>query len=175
VTARVLIAGVGNELLGDDGFGPAVARALFGARWPEGVEVTVRDVGLRGRDLAFEIAAGGDPGWDLLIVVDTVATGAPPGTVRRLSPTLARSAAADPHAMDLAAVIELARALGAAIPEIELFGCDVVDVDERVGLSPPVASAVAEAADAIARRVASLASKTEGARGDEVPAKEEIA
>lgn len=72
---RVLIAGIGNVLLGDDGVGPHVVRSLESAyEFPEGVEL--EDLGTPALDFIDHIA-----GLDVLIVVDAVSNGTVPGTV----------------------------------------------------------------------------------------------
>ncbi len=53
VSKRVLVAGIGNIFLGDDGFGAAVARRLAAAECPPGMEVA--DFGIRGMDLAYAL------------------------------------------------------------------------------------------------------------------------
>jgi hypothetical protein len=61
---RVLVAGIGNLFLGDDGWGVALAARLSERRLPAGVEVA--DFGIRGMDLAYAMqegyAAWRDPG-----------------------------------------------------------------------------------------------------------------
>ena len=67
MTARVLVAGIGNLFLGDDGFGPEVVRRLAaGGQPPPGVQVT--DYGIRGMHLAYDLLDG----WDALILVDAL-------------------------------------------------------------------------------------------------------
>ena len=64
--ARVLVAGIGNIFLGDDGFGVEVAGRLAGRRRPRGVKVV--DFGIRGVHLAYELLDG----YDLPVLVDAV-------------------------------------------------------------------------------------------------------
>jgi hydrogenase maturation protease len=72
---RVLIAGIGNVLLGDDGVGPYVVRQLeSGYSFDEGVEL--EDLGTPALDFIDHIA-----GLDALIVIDSVDNGKPPGTI----------------------------------------------------------------------------------------------
>jgi hydrogenase maturation protease len=72
---RVLIAGIGNVLLGDDGVGPYVVRALDAAySFPEGV--ALEDLGTPALDFIDHLA-----GLDALIVVDAANNGEIPGTV----------------------------------------------------------------------------------------------
>jgi hydrogenase maturation protease len=78
---KILIAGIGNMFLGDDGFGSAVAQRLCGHPWPS--HVTVVDYGIRGMDLAFALTSG----IDAAILVDACARGGEPGTLYKIEPT----------------------------------------------------------------------------------------
>src|ERR1700756_2480180 len=71
----ILIAGVGNAWLRDDGFGGAVARALEQRELPEGV--AVMDAGTGGLDLAYEVMRG----FDALVLLDVSRQGGEPGTL----------------------------------------------------------------------------------------------
>ena len=75
MTARVLVAGIGNVFLGDDGFGVAVAQRMLERGAPAGVRVL--DAGIRGFDLACALLEG----WDAAILIDAVQRGGPPGTL----------------------------------------------------------------------------------------------
>ncbi|GAA2459939.1 hypothetical protein GCM10010191_95410 [Actinomadura vinacea] len=94
---KVLVAGVGNVLLGDDGFGVEVAGRLGAAPLPDGVRVA--DFGVRGVQLAHELLDG----YDGLVLIDAVRLGDPPGTLSIIEPeTWAEHAAPVPDAQDLA-------------------------------------------------------------------------
>ena len=72
---RVLIAGIGNILLGDDGVGPYVLRLLeVSYSFDEGV--VLEDLGTPALDFIDHIA-----GLDALIVIDSVDNGEPAGTI----------------------------------------------------------------------------------------------
>ena len=72
---RVLIAGIGNVLLGDDGVGPYVVRGLAASfEFEPGVQV--EDLGTPALDLIDHLT-----GIDALILVDSVENGAPAGTI----------------------------------------------------------------------------------------------
>ncbi|MBA3399022.1 MAG: hydrogenase maturation protease [Actinomycetota bacterium] len=134
---RVLIAGVGNVLRGDDGFGVEVARRLEAMTLPAGVRVV--ETGIGGIALVQEL----QDGWDVLIVVDTVDRGRPPGTVLVIEPDVVDVAAiswserhdllADMHLATPERALMLARALGVLPPVVRLVGCQPYDA-ERVGL-----------------------------------------
>lgn len=75
MNARVLVAGIGNVFLGDDGFGVESVRALAEHPLPEGVEVV--DFGVRGVHLAYQLLDG----YDTLLLLDATARGGEPGTL----------------------------------------------------------------------------------------------
>ncbi|HZJ53476.1 MAG TPA: hydrogenase maturation protease [Myxococcaceae bacterium] len=137
---RTLVAGVGNVFLGDDGFGVEVAQRLASVPLPPGVEV--RDFGIGGVHLAYQLLEG----YDTLVLVDAVGRDAPPGTLFVIEPDprdLGHDL--DAHGFDPASVLELARTLGTSVPRVLLVGCVPAEVEERLGLSPPVERAVEEA------------------------------
>lgn len=143
---RVLVAGIGNVFLGDDGFGTAVAQRLAAMELPAGVEVV--DFGIRGRDLAYALGQS----YDAAILIDTVARGGRPGRLAVIEPDVKNDDAAVPdgHRMDPVAVLKLARRLGGLPPQVYLVGCEPMRVGEGdamfTGLSAPVAAAVEPAA-----------------------------
>jgi hydrogenase maturation protease len=71
----VLVAGIGNIFLADDGFGCEVIRQLVGREVPDTVKI--EDFGIRGMHLAYELLDG----YDTAILVDATPRGEPPGTV----------------------------------------------------------------------------------------------
>ncbi|MGY1942206.1 hydrogenase maturation protease [Nocardia asiatica] len=146
----MLIAGIGNIFLGDDGFGPEVVRRL--PRHPDpGVRVV--DYGIRGMHLAYDLL---DP-WAALVLVDAVPGRGAPGRVEvfRAVPE-DTGAALDAHAMSPDAVFAGVRALGGVLPPTVVVGCQVARVDEGIGLSEPVAAAVDEAVAAVGGVLADL-------------------
>jgi hydrogenase maturation protease len=167
--SRVLVAGVGNVFLSDDGFGVEVARRLAGHQLPAGVEVA--DVGIRGMHLAYRLLDG----YRALVLVDTVRRGGSPGTLYLLEHDLDEPTAAvlDAHGMDPAAVLgmldQLAGGVGVERPvdRVLVVGCEPDSMDEGIGLSPPVAAVVDRAAAAVVELVGDLLH--EGGR-DEDPA-----
>lgn len=146
--ARVLVAGVGNMFLGDDGFGVEVARRLQQSNLPSSVEVV--DAGIAGLHLAYKLADG----YDLFIAVDAVSRGEPPGTLCVLEPRLDDEAGtADAHAIDLRAVFAMVRTLGGRLGRVLVVGCEPAYIQERMGLSPEVEASIEPAV----RRVRQLA------------------
>jgi len=147
MTGSVLVAGVGNIFLGDDGFGVEVARRLSTEPLPENVRVA--DYGIRGVHLAYQLLDG----YDTLILVDAVSRGEPPGTVFVIEPDLGLGTplngvppAMNAHDLDPASVLGLVRHLGGRIDRVLVVGCEPQQTDERIGLSEPVQRAVGEAA-----------------------------
>ncbi len=139
--ARVLVAGVGNVLLGDDGFGVVVANRLLAAPLPPGV--SVMEFGVRALHLAFELM---NP-YELVVLVDAMARGAAPGTVFVIEPSLDElddGLLPDAHGLHPAAVLRMARALGARTDHIRIVGCQPAKLEEHIGLSAPVQMAVEE-------------------------------
>ena len=140
---RVLVAGVGNLFLSDDGFGPEVVRRLA-EQGGLPAHVRVADYGIRGMHLAYDLL---DP-HDALILVDTVAAGDRPGAVVVLE--VGREdlgdGDSDPHGMDPAAMLAGLGRLGGTLPPTYVVGCRPATVEEGIGLSPAVEAAVTEAA-----------------------------
>jgi len=139
---KTLVAGIGNIFFGDDGFGVEVAHRLLSVDLPDGVRVV--DYGIRGVHLAYDMLDG----FDVVVLVDTIARGDEPGTVSLLDVTasggdvLALPRPLDPHGMAPDAVLELVRSLGGEPAQVYVVGCEPVDCEERMGLSPVVAAAV---------------------------------
>lgn len=144
---RILVAGIGNVFLGDDGFGVALADRLSCRELPEGVEVI--DFGIRGIDLAFAM----QDDLDAVVLLDATARGGSPGTlyVIEAEPPDADAVALDTHAMDPVKVMGLVRALGSEPPPTYVIGCEPLtrmraDDEELVAaLSEPVRAALGEA------------------------------
>jgi hydrogenase maturation protease len=169
MSRRILIAGIGNIFLGDDGFGVAVAAKLAERPLPEGV--VVADIGVRALHLAFDLLDR--PA--LLLVVDAVDRGEPPGTLTLIEPRLDGSTGGipDAHSMNLATVVDALRGLGGEVPPVLVVGCQPAFIGEQIGLSPTVASAVPAAVALIERTIARLIA--EQSKDAAVPAAEETA
>ncbi len=150
---RILIAGIGNIFLGDDGFGVEVAGALSNIGLPS--EVRVADFGIRGLDLAYAL----QDGYDATILIDAFPHGEAPGTVYVFEPDLTDPGAMarqanfiEPHAMNPVNVLLMATAMNARLKRVLLVGCEPASLggDEgAMGLSAPVNSAVPEAAKVV--------------------------
>ncbi len=146
MTGRVLVAGIGNLFLGDDGFGPEVVRRLAGsADLP--AQVRVVDYGIRGMHLAYDLLDG----YRALVLVDALPGAGPPGelTVLQIGPDELGSGDFDPHGMAPVAVLASVRQLGGTLPPTYLVGCRPASVAEGIGLSDPVAATVPQAMAAV--------------------------
>jgi hydrogenase maturation protease len=159
---HVLVAGIGNLFLGDDGFGPEVVRRL-GDSLPPGVRVA--DYGIRGMHLVYDLL---NP-CDALVLIDALpGTDEPPGRVVVLEVHAEdlRAGDFDAHGMDPAAMLAGLARLGGSLPATYVVGCRAANFDEGIGLSEPVAAAVGEAAEAVRTLVSRLLT-------DEAPQREE--
>jgi hydrogenase maturation protease len=149
---RVLVAGIGNVFLGDDGFGVEVVNRIDRAGLPDGVDVA--DYGIRGVHLAYELLDGRHA---TLIMVDAVPTGETPGTVSVLevpnedAPAhgqgidVFETATVDAHGLHPEAVLDVLRGLGGHVDKVLVIGCEPASIEERMGLSDVVAASVDEA------------------------------
>ena len=160
----VLVAGIGNIFLGDDGFGVDVSRRLAGRDLPDGVHVV--DFGIRGWDLAHALLED----YDAAILVDAAPRGGAPGTLYLIEPQAEELDSAsgeaavsiETHAMDPVRVLRLARALGARPRRVLVVGCEPtpLDPDEYeagcMGLSESVRLAAEQAVDLVESVVADL-------------------
>ena len=156
----ILIAGVGNIFLGDDGFGVEVARRMAVRALPD--RVRVRDFGIRGFDLAYALTDE----HDAVILVDATRRGEPPGTLCALElDTEGRTAGAvETHGMDPANVLRLVAALGGRPRRVLLVGCEPSAIDpeteDLTGLSAPVESSVEPAVELVLSLVTRIREET---------------
>ncbi|MCX4471490.1 hydrogenase maturation protease [Micromonospora sp. NBC_01655] len=149
---RILVAGIGNIFLADDAFGVEVVQRLRDAVLPAGVDVS--DYGIRGMHLAYDLLDGHH---DVLVMVDALPLDEAPGTLAVLEVDLddpgwalrpadvLEAPAADGHGMDPESVLRLLRGLGGSVGRILVVGCQPAVLDERMGLSAPLAAAVDQA------------------------------
>jgi hydrogenase maturation protease len=167
MTRRLLIAGVGNIFLGDDGFGVEVVRRLTDADLPNWAHVV--DYGIRGMHLAYDLANG----YEAMILIDATPRGGAPGTVYVIEPDLAAGpedgtaadAASYPlfnaHGMQPDVVFSMLGMLDAGAREVLVVGCEPATVDYGIGLSAPVQEAVDEAVRIVLDLVANAAASGE--------------
>ena len=137
----VLVAGIGNIFLGDDGFGCEVVGRLAGTALPDGVRLV--DYGIRGMHLAYDLLDG----YDALVVVDALPGRGRPGdlTVLSVGPDDLGEGELDAHGMAPVSVLASLGQLGGTLPPTYVVGCRPAELSEGMGLSPAVADAVAPA------------------------------
>ena len=148
MTGRTLVAGVGNVFLRDDAFGVEVIRLLDGLPWPPGVQV--RDYGIRGVHLVYELLDG----CDLFVLVDAAPRGEEPGTVTVLevdlpSPESLPQPVMDAHDLTPDAIFGLLASLGGRPGRCLVVACEPADVTAGMGLSKPVQRALPDAVRAV--------------------------
>ncbi|MGA9529059.1 MAG: hydrogenase maturation protease [Terriglobales bacterium] len=144
---RILVAGIGNIFLGDDGFGVEVARRLLMCELPASVRVV--DFGIRSFDLAYAL----QDEYETTILIDAYPHGHPPGSVSLVEPDLTRihnseQAVVEAHAMNPLSVLRMAASMNANLKNILLVGCQPLTLggeEGYMGLSAPVEAAVDEA------------------------------
>ncbi len=154
----ILIAGVGNAWLHDDGFGGEVARRLSERTLPEGV--AVMDAGTGGLDLAYEVMRG----YDALVILDVSKQGGEPGTLYVMEPDEESVPAGiedgdviNPHSMDPQTVLRFVKSVGAWPGKVVVIACEPGDVEEMGwGLSEQVRDAVKRAVDLVLETVGEL-------------------
>lgn len=142
MTPRMLVAGFGNVLRGDDGFGVEVVRRLAeGGSVPEGVALL--EVGTGGVALAQALLTP----VDRLVIVDAMTRGGEPGHLYVLQiESVETLTSVDMHMAVPSRALGLAKAMGALPREVFLVGCEPQSVDDlTMALSAPVTAAVEQA------------------------------
>jgi hydrogenase maturation protease len=150
----ILVAGVGNIFLSDDGFGPEVVRHLAGETQPLPVQTRLVDYGIRGMHLAYDLLEG----YDALVLIDArPGPGAAGGlVVLKIGAEDVQGGELDAHGMDPVAVLAALPDLGGQLPPTYLVGCRPVELTEGIGLTAAVQDAVPAAAAAVRRLVRQL-------------------
>jgi hydrogenase maturation protease len=165
---QVLVACVGNQLRGDDGFGPAVAARLH-ARLPAGVDLV--ETGTSGLTIIHHLMDG----YRALVIVDAVERHARPGTVFVLEPDLPEIAQptledwhaqyADPHLAEPSRLLQLARAADVLPDHVVIVGCQP---ERRDHFDDRLTDSVARALPIAAARVHELLSELLGAAAPDI-------
>lgn len=155
----MLVAGLGNVFLSDDGFGVEVVRRLEQEDLPQGVKVM--DVGIRGVHLAYELIEG----YDCVVMVDVLSGDDEPGTLYVFEPDLQQweeGGVVDAHDMDPRAVLSFLGELGGEVGRVLIVGCEPADLSEGMELSRPVAQAVPGAVEVVMKLVTEKAAAFAG-------------
>jgi hydrogenase maturation protease len=146
MTGRILVAGVGNVFLRDDAFGVEVVRLLAERPQPPGVQI--RDYGIRGVHLVYELLDG----YELFVLVDAAPRGEVPGTVSVLEvelPSPEAQPVIDAHSLTPDAIFGLLSSLGGHAGRNLVVACEPAEVDAGMGLSDPVREALPHAVRAV--------------------------
>lgn len=157
-TTQILVAGIGNAWLRDDGFGSEVAKLLEARELPAGVRVM--DFGSGGLDLAYEVMRG----YDALILIDISRQGAAPGTLYMMEADpedvdgqVEDGQLLDPHGMDPQTVLRFVKYVGGWPGRVIVIACEPEVVEEvGFGLSDTVNRSVARAADVVIDTIGEL-------------------
>lgn len=140
-TPKVLILGIGNVLMGDEGIGVHVVRHLQNMPLPEGVACL--DGGTGSFNLLEPMQRA-----QKVILIDATIDGAPAGTVRRLTPRFSKDypRTLTAHDIGLKDLLDAFYLLG-HVPEVILYAISIAALQE-VGteLSPEIAAVVEEVA-----------------------------
>jgi hydrogenase maturation protease len=143
-TAPILVLGLGNMLLCDDGVGPALVEQLSESveRWKGRVEFV--DGGTQGLALLGQLS-----GRQALIIVDAMRTGAPPGTIHRLTWNELREVTPkrgnSGHEGNAGELLAAAQLIDQLPDRLFLVGVEPEKIETGVGLSAPVQEAMSDA------------------------------
>jgi hydrogenase maturation protease len=149
MTERILVAGVGNVFLRDDAFGVEVVRLLAERPQPPGVQI--RDYGIRGVHLVYELLNG----YDLFVLVDAAPRGLAPGTVTVLEVEVpgpddpSAQPVIDAHSLTPDAIFGLLASLGGHPGRSLVVACEPAEIDAGMGLTDPVRDALPHAVRAV--------------------------
>lgn len=129
----ILVLGVGNLLMKDEGVGVHAALKLLHMPLPPFVEII--DGGTAGLDLLSYLE-----NREKVIIIDAVQTNEPPGTIFRLTPdnigSLAREKQFSLHQPGVAELLRIAQTIGLSLPEVVILAVQPADISIGTDLSP---------------------------------------
>jgi hydrogenase maturation protease len=157
-TPQILVAGIGNTFLRDDGFGSEVAKRLESRDLPEGVSVF--DFGSGGLDLAYEVMRG----YHGLVLVDVSQQGGEPGTLYVMEPDpeeieggIEDGEVINPHGMDPKTVLRFLKTVGGWPGKVVIVACEPGEVEEMgIGLTDEVSASIDRAVTLVLEQVEEL-------------------
>jgi hydrogenase maturation protease len=145
VPAPVLVLGLGNTLLTDDGVGPALVEQLSGGKDQWNGQVEFVDGGTQGLALLGQFA-----GRRALIILDALTTGAAPGTIHRFTLPQLRTVTpvrgASAHEGNAGELLHAAELLGELPDRLFVVGVEPQEIRTGFGLSSSVKDALPDAA-----------------------------
>lgn len=132
-TKKILIMGIGNYLMADEGVGVHAAEQLQFINWPENIEVL--DGGTGGFHLLeyFE-------NHDHVILIDATLDGREPGTIRKIKPRFAKDfpPAMSTHDIGLKDMVSALQFMD-KMPVIDLFVVSIASIQEQgIQLTEPI-------------------------------------
>jgi hydrogenase maturation protease len=147
---KILVAGIGNLLMGDDAFGPRVIEALEKEALPMNVEL--RDMGTAGLTIATDLE-----GYDAVVFVDSMDMEGEPGRlhqfrvdVKEITPTEAMELSRlTVHEVGLEGLLKFSKAIGTLPDRVFIIGCKPERMGAEFSLSPKVRLALPEAVERI--------------------------
>ena len=158
---KLLVLGVGNLLLTDDGVGVLAAQELMQRDWP--ANVTVREGGTFTHDIFYSFG-----GFDHLLVLDVVHAGGEPGCIYELTE---EALVENPgqrlslHDIDLLDSLRMAERYFGSRPRLDILGMEPFDhTTWNIGLSPEVEAAFPRYLELAARRITELAAAQNSAQ-----------
>jgi len=151
----MLVAGLGDRLMGDDGFGSFLVEELTKRGLPPGVEVI--DYGTAVTKLLIDLDK-----YDLVVLVDAISKGGKPGTVYKeevriedigdLSPEeFSLLAGISYHGVDLQSLLEIAKAMGVLKGKVIILGAEPEKVNLKIGLSQTMSEALQRVVEEVSR------------------------
>lgn len=151
---RVLIMGIGNLLMGDEGLGVHLARAMEKEALPEKVDI------LDGGTAGFNLMSYFEK-YPLVVMVDATLDGRTPGTIRKVTPRFSKDfpPAMSTHDIGLKDLIEGLNILD-RLPEIRLFVVSIAEVQPlHIGMSPEVEAVFPELIRRVKQEVSAQAAE----------------
>jgi len=148
--AKIIVIGVGNLLLKDEGVGVHVARELKKNDLPSGIEVF--DGGVAGIGLLDYLREASK-----VLLIDAADMNLKPGAVVRFTPEDVREEKIGPrfssHDIGLLEILQLAKALEQGPQEVVIIGIQPKEISWGTGLSPEVQASVPRAIEAVLKEI----------------------
>jgi len=152
--SKILVAGVGDLLRRDDGFGPRVIQKLKELKLPD--DVIIRDYGTSCFDLIFDLKD-----FDEVIFIDAIDFEGNFGEIKVVKPKarkmgkeeLVRSINVSLHEIELHQIVDLAYSLNVLPRKVLVVGCRPKDLSFGLGLSKEVEKAVRKAVKVILKKI----------------------
>lgn len=142
----ILVMGLGNLVMGDDGLGGRVISELE-KRYRPNSRVSLLDGGTLGLDLLPRLE-----GIDQLLIIDALQMGAPPGTIFRLEGDEVPRAFANKlsvHQMGLQDLLAVAELQGHLPQQLVVIGAQADTIEMSMDFSPPITAAFEDVITAV--------------------------